>query len=245
MNISSAYLFATQISPGDIPPEQEVVFFENGVFNRRHIPTGFDFENNVLRIASEREEWLQPDNFKKASSWDFEHGVHSDHLDDGTTFFVNSYAANNEESFTLDYNTGYLVFDHPRNRIAVDRFNSFAELGCKIPVCNLRNTFNYICMRCRYVASANIENQSQVGITIYKKEGGSIYSGKSEYVDIKYYLYGKGWVDVTIDNSDYQEEFDFLSLYFSARLQSYDIEVGDIPFQIEISKIWFTNTPPE
>lgn len=245
MNLSSRYLFARTISAGSVPPVEEIIFFENGVFNSRHIPTGFDFENNVLRIASEREETLTPDKFQKAALWDFEHGVHSDHLDDGTTFFVNSYAANNEESFTLDYNTGYLVFDHPRNRIAVNRYNAFAQLNCKVPISNLRNTFDYICMRCRYVASANIENSSQVGITIYKKEGGSIYSGKSEYVDIKDDLYGQGWVDVTIDNSDYQEEFDFLSLYFNAMLESYDIEVGDIPFKIEVSRIWFTNTRPE
>lgn len=244
MNISSAYLFATQISPGDTP-EQEVVFFENGVFNSRHIPTGFDFENNVLRIVAEREDGFSSGEFKKASSYDFENGVHADHLDDGTTFLIDSYAANNEESFSLDHNTGYLVFDHPTYRTSVDRKNSYAQIACIIPASNLVNSFDYICMRCRYVASSNIENGSGVNIQIWKRNGGSIYGGLSNGAGIRYDLYGHDWVDIIIDNTSNQELFDFIRLYFDARLESYDFPTGDIPFQIEVSKIWFTNTQPE
>ena len=245
MNISSAYLFATQISPGDIPPEQEVVFFENGVFNRRHIPTGFDFENNVLRIVAERDEEITLGQFKKAAYWDFEQGVHGDHLDDGTTFIVYSYAANNVESFTLDHTTGYLVFDHPTYRTSVDRFNCYAQLACIMPISNLSNTFDYICMRCRCVVTGYVENNPQFNFEICERDDDSINSVRNDFYYIRPDLDGKEWADIVIDNSYFREKFDFLRFCFMAVLESYDYDIGDIPFQIEISKIWFTNTPPE
>lgn len=244
MNISSAYLFATQISPGDTP-EQEVVFFENGVFNSRHIPTGFDFENNVLRIVAEREDSFSMAYFEQASKWDFENGLHADHLDDGTTFLINSYAANNEESFTLDHNSGCLVFNHPNNRTAIDRANAYAQIACIVPVNNLAISYDYICMRCRYVATAEIANNSGVGISIWGRNGNAIYEEEVMSANIKYDLYDQGWVDLVIDNKWGQQHIDFIHLYFDAHLESRDFPIGDIPFQIEVSKIWFTNTQPE
>ena len=48
MIISSSYLFARQITKGELPPMPANVLFENGKFNTALMPPGFTNFNDML-----------------------------------------------------------------------------------------------------------------------------------------------------------------------------------------------------
>ena len=242
MILSSGYLFAEGII-GVEPPLDEIVLFEDGAFNHRYVPSGFDYSNNRLVVATQKETSFS-DYFDKAAYDDFQDGVYADYLNNGTTFKIQQYGIDGED-MAVDSESGYLVWDYGVKRQAEDRYNRFPQDEYVIPVCNLGDVLDFVCMRCRLVTSGSHFTSNVAFKTRSKHSPTSVYVDNTVGVDIRAKLYQKGWVDVIIDNSNSKIPIDYIDFRFYAELAfpSYGMQ-GDDPYKIEISKIWVTKINP-
>lgn len=225
MIISSGHLYAKQISAGEAPSMPDNVFFENGVFNRKYIPQGFDFANNTYDINN-------------PTSYDYPEDATypADKIDTGTIFelFGHSNSAVAGERWTME--DGCITYRHnpPAGSSSSRRYS---ERSIVIPIVNALDflaDYAFLCVRCK--CETEMSTSQFIIVSCHYSEATTLpKNGMGMYVDADLPL---DWYVIAADTDQMERTPTYISIFLdiSERINNPLVQ------KFQIDKIYASNT---
>lgn len=226
MQIEKAYLFARQITEGEVPqPMEPDVYFENGRFNPLYVPQGFNFNNNKHKIV---------DQYVYLPDYDFQQG----YLEDGSVIQMQIGDGENpsEDDVCFLGSDGYLhIYHNPAVESSEDQRNY--QLHLLLPIINISEisqSYNYILFEYRCLTGRS--DTFEIDMMGFTKDTQTRFSS--------YYYDGYTVADVPMEEWDINtacrtDEGEFVPDFLDFITDVYEPKNEPFDYDLQIRKIYF------